>query len=57
MSSNFDDILAIIGLILFLAGLYLWLGLPAPLMVLGLVLIFIAARLDPATLWRKHEPD
>ena len=52
-----DTIIASIGLLLFLAGLYLWLGLAAPLMVLGLVLIVVGIRLDPADLWSKHEPD
>lgn len=52
-----DDTIAIIGLIIFLVGLYLWLGLAAPLMVLGLVMMYAGFRLDPAAIWSKNEPD
>lgn len=43
---HLDDLIALIGLVLFLSGLYLWLGLPAPLMVLGLVMVYAGARLQ-----------
>lgn len=43
---SFDDVIAIIGLILFVAGVYLWLGLPAAFIVLGSVLMFIGARIE-----------
>jgi multisubunit Na+/H+ antiporter MnhC subunit len=55
--SEIDTLIAVMGLILFISGLYLWLGLPAALMILGLALIYTGVRLDPATLWSKHEPD
>jgi hypothetical protein len=40
-----DDLIALIGVLLFLAGLYLWLGLPAALITLGLALMFVGWRL------------
>jgi hypothetical protein len=40
-----DDLIALIGVLLFLAGLYLWLGLPATLITFGLVLIYVGWRL------------
>lgn len=43
---SFDDFLALLGLIFFLSGLYMWLGAAATLMLLGLVLIYIGARID-----------
>jgi len=43
---SFDDLLALAGLVCFVAGVYLWLGLPASLMVSGAVLIFIGSRLE-----------
>ena len=42
-----DDALAATGLVIFLTGLYLCLGLAAALMVLGLVLIYAGVRLEP----------
>lgn len=42
---HLDDLIALSGLVLFLTGLYLWLGLPAPLMILGLAMIYAGARL------------
>jgi len=43
---SFDDLIALIGLICFVSGVYLWLGLPAALMTTGGVLIFVGARLE-----------
>ena len=43
---SFDDVIALIGLICFVSGVYLWLGLPAALMTTGGVLMFIGARLE-----------
>jgi hypothetical protein len=41
-----DDLIAVTGLICLLAGLYVWLGLAAPLIVGGLVLIWIGYRYE-----------
>jgi hypothetical protein len=57
IKSRADDYIALIGLICFLIGLYLWLGLPAALMVLGIVMVYAGVKLDPAELWRTDEPD
>ncbi len=43
---SFDDIIALIGLVCFVSGVYLWLGLPAALIVLGAILMFIGVRVD-----------
>ena len=40
-----DDILALLGALSVLAGVYLWFGLPPMLILLGIVLIYIGARL------------
>lgn len=54
--SETDTIIALVGLAIFLAGLYLWLGLAAPLIILGLIMMYAGVRLDPAILWSKqHE--
>ena len=51
---SIDDIIALLGLISLLAGVYLCLGLPASLILFGIILIYIGARMQP----RKHnEPD
>ena len=51
---SIDDVIALLGLISLLAGVYLWLGLPPSLILLGITLIYIGARMQP----RKHnEPD
>ena len=47
---SFDDLLALVGLVLFVSGIYLWLGLPAALMVSGAALMFIGVRVDFAAL-------
>ena len=51
---SIDDVIALLGLISLLAGIYLWLGLPAFLILLGIILIYIGARMQPRT---RHEPD
>lgn len=43
---SFDDGLALAGLLCVLTGVFLWLGLPAMLILLGLALIYIGARID-----------
>ncbi len=47
---SFDDAIALIGLVCFVSGVYLWLGLPAALIVLGIILMFIGVRVDFAAL-------
>ena len=47
---SFDDLIAFIGLVCFVSGVYLWLGLPFALIVLGIILMFIGVRLDIAAL-------
>lgn len=49
------DILAFIGLISLLTGVYLWLGLPATLITLGIFLIFTAVQLSRTG--GNYEPD
>lgn len=44
-------ILTILGLLSFLAGVYLWQGLPATLIIFGLALMYTAVRLE-----LTHEP-
>lgn len=51
--NHLDDLLALAGLVCLLSGIYLWLGLAAMLILLGLILIYTAARLD----MRQYEPD
>lgn len=41
-----DDLLALVGLGCLIAGVYLWLGLAAALIVLGPILIYTGARID-----------
>jgi len=43
---SFDDLIAFIGLVCFVSGVYLWLGLPAALIVLGAILMFVGVRVD-----------
>lgn len=57
MSSKLDDLLAFIGFISLLAGVYLWLGLPATLIIFGATLIFIGVRVDFAPKVVNNEPD
>jgi hypothetical protein len=51
---SIDDAIALLGLISVLSGVYLWLGLPASLILLGIILIYIGARIQPRS---RHEPD
>ena len=44
---SIDDFIAILGFISLLSGIYLWLGLPASLIMLGVVLIYTGARMQP----------
>lgn len=46
MFTNWDTIIAIIGLLFFLAGVYLWLGLAAMLILLGLILIYVGMKIN-----------
>ena len=57
MSSELDDLLAFIGFISLLAGIYLWLGLPAALIVFGATLIYIGVRVDFTPKRVDNEPD
>lgn len=57
MSSKLDDLLALVGFISLLAGIYLWLGLPATLIVFGSTLIYIGVRVDFAPKVVQNEPD
>ena len=51
---SIDDVIALLGLISLLAGVYLWLGLPASLILLGIILIYIGARMQPR---KQNEPN
>lgn len=46
MYSRLDDIIALIGVICLITGIYLWLGLAASLIILGIILIYTGARLS-----------
>ena len=51
---SIDDVIALLGLVSLISGVYLWLGLPASLILFGIILIYIGARIQP----RSHnEPD
>ena len=52
---SIDDVIALLGLISLLSGVYLWIGLPASLILLGTILIYIGARMQPRT--KGNEPD
>lgn len=54
---SIDDVIALSGLLLFLTGIYLWLGLAATLIVLGLVLIYIGVRLEIPRRINENESD
>jgi hypothetical protein len=49
LAKALDDILALAGLVSVLSGVYLWFGLPPALILLGVVLIYIGARLPIRT--------
>ena len=51
---SIDDVIALLGLISLLAGVYLWIGLPPSLILLGVILIYIGARMQPR---KQNEPD
>ena len=51
---SIDDVIALLGSISLLAGVYLWLGLPASLILFGIILIYIGARMQPR---KQNEPD
>jgi hypothetical protein len=59
MRIDLDDKIAGTGIAFVLIGIYLWLGLAATFILLGLVLIYVAARIDPVALLRRkpNEPD
>jgi len=44
-----DDLIAFAGLVCLISGIYMWLGLPAALILLGIILIYIGVRLDVRT--------
>jgi hypothetical protein len=44
---SIDDFVALMGFISLIAGIYLWLGLPATLILSGIILIYIGARMQP----------
>jgi Flp pilus assembly protein TadB len=43
---SIDDFIALLSLIVLLVGVYLWVGLPPTLVLLGLIGIYIAARMQ-----------
>ncbi len=45
MFTNWDTVIAAVGLLIFLAGIYLWLGLAAALILLGIILIYIGMKI------------
>lgn len=50
-----DDLIALAGLICLISGIYLWIGLPPALILLGIILIYVGVRLDIRT--NHNEPD
>lgn len=54
---SIDDIIALLGLLIFLTGVYLWLGIAATLITLGLILIYIGVRMEIPQRIKGHEPD
>lgn len=43
---DINDAIALVGFVMLVAGVYLWLGLAASLILTGVVLIYAGARLD-----------
>ena len=43
---SIDDLVALVGLISLLTGVYLWLGLAVTLILLGIILIYVGMRVD-----------
>lgn len=59
MSSELDTVIAVTGFISFLVGIFLWLGLPATLIVFGLAMVFIGVRMrsgDRSSLPEPKQP-
>lgn len=54
---SIDDGIALVGLVIFLSGIYLLLGLAAVLIILGLVMIFIGWRMQLPRRIEHNEPD
>jgi hypothetical protein len=54
---SIDDVIAIIGLLIFLTGIFLWLGIAATLIILGLVLIYIGMRVEIPQKVGQNEPN
>ena len=54
MFTRMDDILAFAGFGFLVAGIYLWLGLPAAFILTGVTLIYAGARLQTE---KQNEPD
>ena len=54
---SIDDVIALIGFIILLTGIFLWLGLAATLIVLGLVMIYIGLRVETPQKVVQNEPD
>jgi len=54
---SIDDVIALAGLLTLLSGIFLWLGLAATLIVLGLVLIYIGVRLEIPRRIKENEPN
>jgi hypothetical protein len=46
MSIEWDTVISAIGALIFLGGIYLWLGLAASLILLGIILIYVGARMQ-----------
>jgi hypothetical protein len=60
MFTELDTLVAVVGFTSVLVGIYLWLGIAASLILLGLALVFISMRLDLNHLVKKekqHGPD
>ena len=45
-TNHLDDLIAFTGLICLITGVYLWLGIPAALILLGIILIYVGARVQ-----------
>jgi hypothetical protein len=57
MYGRLDDLIALTGLICLITGIYLWLGIPAALIVTGAILIYVGVRLDVTPKVGNNEPD
>lgn len=55
MSIEWDTIISFLGLGIFLAGIYLLLGLPVMLILLGAILVYVGVKFP--TKVEKNEPD